>query len=530
MPPAEQNADEELTSEEIAALSGYQPEEAALIDREFMLQRDGEPTEQREKSENPLVRLAVATLMVGGVMGLGWTVWALFFAPKPVATPVAAPTPKPTTTAVETDEAARLKAELALRNQASRTQQQPSPKSSHSPVPKPSPPTPATSPPQTQTMPEASPPRIVRETVSVPVQQPPLPLVTPIQKSGEREKPVDPLERWNQLAGLGQQTIQGREADSASLLLASAKLEGNQGATEANAPAVTPAASIAAPTSQPPVLANQPQARATAIPVVSIGSTDAATASSDIQSAGERGILNRTPVSGAADSSPATGAGSPLQVRIGTSVRGKVLVPMIWSEEDRGSQGRFAVQLSEDVLSTDNRVALPQGTVLITEVDSVAKSNRLVNQSVVAVVYPDSSGQIQQQTIPKDSILIRGADNRPLIARGMQDPGAAIARQDILVGLLGAAGQVGEIVNQPNTQSSTAVSNGGFSSQTIQTSNPRPNLLAAAVQGFFQPMSQRLSQRAEQTTQELTSRPNVAIVPQGTRVSVFFNTFFEVTR
>ena len=525
MPPAEPDADEELTSEEIAALSGYQPEEAALIDREFMLQRDGEPTEQREKSENPLVRLAVATLMVGGVMGLGWTVWALFFAPKPVATPVAVPTPKPTTTAVETDEAARLKAELALRNQASRTQQQPPPQSSHSLVPKPSPAAPATSPPQTRTMPEASPPRVVRETVSVPVQQPPPPSVTPIQKPSEREKPVDPLERWNQLAGLGQQTIQnGRDPDSASLLLASANVEGNQGAT-----AVTPAASIAAPTTQPPVLANQTQDRATAIPVVSIGSADAATAG-DVQSAGERGILNRTPVSGAADSSSATVAGSPLAIRLGTSAQAKVLVPMIWSEEDRGSQGRFAVQLSEDVLSTDNRVALPQGTVLITEVDSVAKSNRLVNQSVVAVVYPDSSGQIQQQTIPKDSILIRGADNRPLIARGMQDPGAAIARQDILVGLLGAAGQVGEIVNQPNTQSSTAVSNGGFSSQTIQTSNPRPNLLAAAVQGFFQPMSQRLSQRAEQTTQELMSRPNVAIVPQGTRVSVFFNTFFEVTR
>ena len=138
LPDYQSNIDEVLTPDEVMEISGYQPEQAELIDREFMLQRDGEPAEQRDSSENPLVRLAIATLLVGGVLGLGWMIWSLFFASKPKATPVGSSTPKPTPTkAFESDEASRLKAELALRNQASRTQQQqklPQPKSAPSPT------------------------------------------------------------------------------------------------------------------------------------------------------------------------------------------------------------------------------------------------------------------------------------------------------------------------------------------------------------------------------------------------------------
>nr|WP_275994414.1 TrbI/VirB10 family protein [Argonema antarcticum] len=219
-----------------------------------------------------------------------------------------------------------------------------------------------------------------------------------------------------------------------------------------------------------------------------------------------------------------------MQVQIGTSAKAKVLVPMIWSEENKSNQGRFAVQLEEDVLSTDNRVALPKGTILITEVDSVTPDNNLVNQSAVAIVYPDSAGEVRQQSIKKESILIRGEDGKPLIAKGLRDKGGEIARQDILIGLLGAAGRAGEVINQNQSQSSTIISSGGFSSQTITTSARRPDVLAAAVEGFFKPMSQRLSQRADSTTQEILNRPNVAIIPQNTEVSVFFNTFFVVNR
>ena len=583
LPDYQSNIDEVLTPDEVMEISGYQPEQAELIDREFMLQRDGEPAEQRDSSENPLVRLAIATLLVGGVLGLGWMIWSVFFASKPKATPVGSSTPKQTPTkAFESDEASRLKAELALRNQASRTQQQqklPQPKSapSPSPKPKPSPKPTAIAPPETRIIRESAPPRIIQEKVPVPAPVPapprpsvasassPRPSVTPTPQPSSPEKPVDPLERWNQLATLGQQTIKnGQGADVASPSLARADAGGKrEPSTVSNPTAITSTtASVTQPTTSkiqsamttPPAPTNSAQTQPTAIPVVSIGSAytspangtstvnspstanntspvnGTSIADNNLQSAGVQGILNSTPISEATtETGRVSVPGKPMQVRISTSTPAKVLVPMIWSEEDKGSQERFAVELEEDVLSTDNRVALPKGTILITEVDSVTKANKLVRQSVVAIVYPDSSGQIRQETVPKDSILIRGENNRPLIAQGMEDKGKVIAQQDILVGLLGAAGRAAEIFNQPETQSST-VFNDGSSSQTVTTASRKPNLLAAAVEGFFKPMSERLGQRADQTTQEILSRPDVGIVPQGTRVSVFFNTFFEVTR
>ncbi|MEL6463178.1 MAG: hypothetical protein AAFQ91_34035, partial [Cyanobacteria bacterium J06621_15] len=57
-------------------------------------------------------------------MGFGWMIWSIFFSPKPV---VKTPTPKPTSKVLEKEgssEAARLKAELALRNQARKLENQ----------------------------------------------------------------------------------------------------------------------------------------------------------------------------------------------------------------------------------------------------------------------------------------------------------------------------------------------------------------------------------------------------------------------
>lgn len=538
-------SDEEFTPDEVASIAGYQPEQAELIDREFMLERDEETAEPRDSSENPLVRFAIASLLVGGILLLGWLIWSIFFAvksPKPVATSTPTPTPTPTATS---DEAQRLKAELAFRNQISR-QQQPT-----IPAPAPTPtPTPTSSPKPTQSPPPpritrepapppriirepapppriirepASPPRIIREPAPPPriIREPAPPpriirerVPAPAQVAAApspqpKVENIDPFERWNQLATVGQQTA---PAD------AKPKPESSPSVSPEPSPSVQPNSTQVA------------EATPTSIPIVSIGGSSSIAAtptdnSTQSLTPGEQGILNRTSVSESAIASKL-----PMQVQIGTSAQARVLVPMIWTQEDEGNQGRFAVELQEDVLSTDNRVALPKGTVLITEVETVTPDNNLVNQSVVAVVYPDSSGEVRQQTIPKNSIIIRGENGEPLIAKGLRDKGGEIARQDLLIGLLSAAGRAGEVVNQNQSQSSTIITSGGFSSQTVTTTAREPNVMAAAIEGFFKPMSQRLSQRADRTTQEILSRPNVAIVPQGTEVSVFFNTFFEVTR
>lgn len=537
---------EKWTAEEIAQISGYRPEQTALVDHELMLERLEETKEESDSSENPLIRFAFASLIVGGIMLFCWLIWSIFFAVKsPPPRQAATPTPTPTTTAPNSDEAARLKAELAFRNQLSRQQQEqklpapaPAPTAAK-PVPSPPVTRQAAAPPPPRVIREpapppriirepAPPPRIIREPAPPPriIREPAppprvirerIPVPQPPQVAAVSRPPVpttpeiDPFERWNQLATIGQQTTT---------------------TTEEKATVPTPTVVSASPSATT-------QSNSQTIPVVSLNHTNSDESSSGSTTTiaaippdltpGERGILNGTPVS-ESEVAPATTPGEPMQIQIGTLAQAKVLVPMIWTAEKSANSGRFAVELEQDVLSTDNRIAFPKGSILITEVDSVSSDNNLVNQTVVAVVYPDNSGQIRQQQVPKNSIFIRGENGNPLIAKSMGNPGSEIARQDILIGLLGAAGRAAQVVNQNQSQSATIISSGGFSSQTITSTAREPNILAAAMEGFFRPMSQRLTQRADRTTQEISQRTPVAVVPQGTKVSVFFNTFFQVTR
>jgi hypothetical protein len=514
----QESLDEELTPEEELEISGYQPEQVALIDQEFLIQRDSEQAEPINESENPLIRFEIASLLVGGVMGFGWMVWSIFFASKPV---VKAPTPKETPTIVvsgESDEAARLKAELALRNQASRNLEQPQKQTKPERI------QPVTSSKVRSTLPHPriireripSPPIIIRETVTVnKAQSKPVYVTSPTPKV---EK-VDPFERWNQLATLGQQTMK------------------NDASTEKQIPTL-PDNSTTAGTPQKPNKDNsfQQSEPTNIIPAVAISNSQSnspttLTNQTETQTPGEWGILNRTNLNIERNHSQTAfyEPNYPMQIQIGTTAKGEVVVPLIWTQEDK-SQRHFAVRSQEDIRSTDNRVVFPKGTILIADVDSVSKANKLVQHSVVAIVYKDKFGQVKQQQIPQEVISIQTEDNKPLIAQGLSDKGKAIAQQYILIGLLGPAGRAGEIFNQNQSQSSSVIYNGSFSSQIVSTKANKPNILGAAVEGFFKPMSQRLGQRADKASSEILSHPDVAIIPKNTKISIFFNDFITVTR
>ncbi|MGB3760265.1 MAG: hypothetical protein WBA07_28455, partial [Rivularia sp. (in: cyanobacteria)] len=207
--------DDELTPEEELEISGYQPEQVALIDQEFLIERDNEQAEPQSGSENPLIRFAIASAVVGGVMGFGWMIWSIFFSPKPV---VKAPTQKPTSKVFEKEEnseAARLKAELALRNQASRNVEQPPVQTLPSPKSKPSKPVRTArkpKPPKPRIIREKvpSPPRIIREKVPNKVQPKNTVAKTLYAPSPTKIEKIDPFEHWNKLATLGQQTTSQR--------------------------------------------------------------------------------------------------------------------------------------------------------------------------------------------------------------------------------------------------------------------------------------------------------------------------------
>jgi hypothetical protein len=512
--------DEELTPEEELEISGYQPEQVALIDQEFLIQRDSEQAEPIDESENPLIRFAIASLLVGGVMGFGWMVWSIFFAPKPI---VKAPTPKPTltnTASPESDEAARLKAELALRNQESRNLEEPQTKTQVASSPKP---TATVRTQRTRPVPTPkpriirervpSPPRIIRETV--PVKSQPQTIAT--KKVAPSVEKVDPFERWNQLATLGQQTIKN---DSVAEVAKNSNSEEVAQETNANISSQN--------TSE-----QNPNESTNIIPAVAIEknqSNFSSISTNPKQTPGEWGILNRTNPNIDRNSSTTAFSQSndPTQIQIGTTTKGEIVVPMIWTKNDK-NQRRFAVRSHKDIRSTNNRVIFPKGSILIADVDSVSKTNKLVQHSVTAIVYTDKSGRVKQQQIPQGVISIQAEDNKPLIAQALSDKGKTIAQQDILIGLLGAAGRAGEVFNQNQSQSSIFTSNGNFNSQVITSKANKPNILAAAVEGFFKPMSQRLTQRADKASSEISNSPDVAILPVNTKVSIFFNNFLEIS-
>ena len=383
---------------------------------------------------------------------------------------------------------------------------------------------------------------------------------------------VDPYERWAQLASLGQSRSQAvKELNAGGISASSPTLDRAlaPGMTAASYPAIPPAilaatqtpppstvaiaptaaqapppsavaiAPVPLPQQQPmppisqnpqPVLVSSPKSPQSAapmqeIPAIAIGVTDSA-ANANRMSPGEAGILNRTTAGENTEGSTAM-----REIAIGSSAQAKVIVPMIWDEAGQSpTAGRFAVQLTEDVIATDGAIALPSGTVLITQVENVTRGNRLVSQSVVALVYPDAAGRIQQVPIPPGNLIVRGTDNQPLIADSLFDRGSEIAKADILVGILGSLGRVGEIINRP-AQETFSQQSGFFGSTAVKTTtSPEPNILAAALEGFFTPTAQRLRERSDRDAQELLKRGNVAIVPEGTQVSVFVNAFVTVQR
>lgn len=512
-------ADEDISPEEEQLLAGYNPNANHLISEEYRLKQDAEGSVERPLAEKPSVRLGSVVGLVGMVIGSVALLWFGFLQPKP---PVKQVVQQLTTSPKDEpvlDESAELKSRLAFQDQRQQLKvepvaaKSPTPTLQNKPKPTPSPPPPPRTAPQTFS-PRTTPASRTTPITPVRISQPAPPVVRyispnpvsykaspPIQQP---ESNVDPFQQWNQLASLGQSQIgNSKVAQTQSEVALNTQ-------TPTDSTKLTARASISTPEDP-------------GIQTVLIGSksTDSKTNS---LTPGMVGILNRTPIA------PADlNVGETKEVALATSTKGRIIMPMIWDQGGNNKSDRFAIELTKPLTATDGTVALPAGTVLVAKTVAVGKKNNLVSASAIALIYPDSQGTIKQETIPPETLLIRGRGQQPLIAKKLNDVGTDIAQQDLLVGLLSSLGRVGSIVNQPRTQSSTVVSSGTFNQSTI-TSNSNPQIWAAALEGFFSPVSERLSRRSDQAVQELLQRPNIQFLPEGTEVSVVVNSFLKVDR
>jgi small nuclear ribonucleoprotein (snRNP)-like protein len=508
-------ATDDISPEEEHQLAGFDPATPQLISEEYRLRQDEEGAVERPLAERASVRLGSVVAVVGTFIGAGAVLWFGFLQPRsPIRQATQLPTP---TTPIPTfDETAELKSRLAFQDQQQSMQED----STLSP-----------SPPAVQSTPEPTPK--ATSSVSAPETIAPSPRVSYPPPPAVREspsppsRPVDPFERWSQLASVGQQrsgiVIESNSRDESTLAMpVNDSHSSTQELSERQLPPTAPNQSenpSTAPRPSDPVYVASAQ-----FSEVVLGAENAL--DNPELSSGARGILTRTPV---AQTNAA--ASNIKEVSLGTTINAQVIMPMVWdigSTNDPRLQ-RFAVELTEDMKATDNSVALPKGTVFVAETNSVSENTNLVSASAIAVVYSDQKGNVRQEMIPAGSVLIRGEDGEALVAVGLNDPGTAIARQDLLVAILGSLGRIGEILNQPEVETRTASSDEDFA-QTVISRSREPELWAAALEGFFSTTADRLSERSDQAVEELLSRPNVAVLPEETKTSIVINSTFRVAR
>ncbi|BAZ33822.1 hypothetical protein NIES4074_63360 (plasmid) [Cylindrospermum sp. NIES-4074] len=211
---------------------------------------------------------------------------------------------------------------------------------------------------------------------------------------------------------------------------------------------------------------------------------------------------------------------------VGTFASGVLVTPLVQATVNSSGQtqtpnnNRSVARLQEDLRDNYGEVALPAGTLLAVELVSVDGGSQAI-ANVRSIIkdnteYPISAG----------AISVTGDGGRPLFAKRFQDRGGEIAGNDLFGGAASALSKVGEIINQPDT--TEEVEDDFTGTIRRRSSGKRRNITGALLEGFFGQVSQNISQRNQQATQEILSRPNVWFIPQGTKITFNVNRSLEL--
>lgn len=210
-------------------IANFDPNAPLTLETQYQLAQDEERPLPPPVSERGVPRAVTILLLTGGILLLGLLIWQ-FIKPKSPREAIAQSTPKESSSGTIKDEKPELLAKLAYQDQqkllAEKPQKTAKPKTEPSPKPSRTPRTPRTprlvatrsaAPPPTPLREPLPAPRTVVRTVTLPAPIPqrvpsrtpapaPIlkPLVPPPLIPPPTEEKIDPFERWNQLAQLGQ--------------------------------------------------------------------------------------------------------------------------------------------------------------------------------------------------------------------------------------------------------------------------------------------------------------------------------------
>ena len=206
------------------------------------------------------------------------------------------------------------------------------------------------------------------------------------------------------------------------------------------------------------------------------------------------------------------------KVRVGQSVKGTLSTPLVFagSKEDY-----FLVKIQEPLKDRNGKSLLLNGDEVVLKIVDVYNSGLVVSE-VTGLIRKG-----MEYKLPAGVLRIRGKNGNPLIAEQKAELNEEIAMRDASVFALGSLAKVGEILNQPENQTSTFNSGSNFS-QSTTTSSRDPNYLGAVLEGGFKPLTEEYLQRNQQQVQELLQRQKLWYVRQGSEVQIFVNKSFEL--
>lgn len=474
----------------------------------------------------------------------------------------ASPTPSPTPSVVADKEntEGRLKTELALQKQADKLQKvdeatrqknqesknknkerpgqdqskEPQPtrvRASHAPAPAPEPPSYQTTP---RTW-SSSPRRIPQPNVatsppptSVPASTPALtPPKNPLHQIAETplkstaSPSIDPEKQWQTLARLG-------SYGQVQMVESEPTVEGNKKKTDLSSHLENRATTSTLASRNLSKATPTTPTTSTTSTIFPASSTSAASISDEetIREAESR-VLEAVPIRLAT---------------VGTATSGVLTTPVIWSgdaketgqnrlsstnkapSEGNGNQDfdqRFVVTLDQPLLDSKGQEVIGAGAHLIFSVVGV-ENNGLVQASAISLVEGD-----KEYSLPPNAFSIRGADGKPLLAKGYFDHGGKIASMDASTAALGMFAKVGEILNSPKQETNQSVSDGTTSTTTSSTTRS-PNILGAVMEGGAKPLLEQIMQRNQRAIEQMDQTKNLWYMNAGKPVQVFINQSFKL--
>lgn len=203
---------------------------------------------------------------------------------------------------------------------------------------------------------------------------------------------------------------------------------------------------------------------------------------------------------------------------VGSSAKATTTTPILWAGKENIPGARFLIQLDEPMLDGNNQVAFPAGTKFVVTTKPNVSSFGLVDLDIISVVINGA-----EFTPPSGAISIRDDNGGLLVGEDYFNRRGRIARNDIAILFAGALGQVGKVLNDPRSSTSTSVSGGGITSVTNSASRQNPNLFGAVLQGGFEGLSNILTQRNEEAIDRILNAPQVYQIRAGQSVRVFVN-------